>query len=463
MLIANLGVLFWAAAELTQAAPAKQGSAQSTTRWWKEGVVYQVYPASFKENRTENAIGWGDVKGITSKLGHIEDLGAEIVWLSPFYASPLLDMGYDVSNYDTVNPHFGGSLVDIKEFIYEVHRRGMRCIFDLVINHTSDQHRWFVESRSSKSNAYRNWYHWSAPQFAPNGTMRPPNNWPSMVSGSAWTYDNITNEYYLHNYNSYQPALNWANPVARKGIYDSALNFWLELGVDGFRMDAFNFYSKPSSFADVPANESDSGSAQEIFEDGPREHEYLHEMNEKCLSSRDTFTVGEYGASDNLTSLQEYVSASRQEVNTMFLVNMAAVGRNGTQGYTLNMTEYRNAVNFTQALGDPRNGDGWNTIYLENHDLPRSVSRLDDSPEYRTAVGKVLSMFLSTLSGTLFLYQGQEIGLINVPTNWTIDDFQDGIAHTYYDNQAKAGANLTQALLNLQATGRDNSRYPYNW
>lgn len=435
-----------------------------TQQWWKEGVVYQIYPASFKESRSNDSIGWGDIKGVTSKLGHIQSLGADIVWLSPFYDSPLQDMGYDISNYDSVDRIFGGSIDDIKEFIAEVHRRGMRCLFDLVINHTSDKHKWFETSASSQTSSLRDRYFWRAPKTLANGTQTYPNNWLGSNGGSAWHYDNRTDEYYLGLFNDFQPDLNWNNATNRQAIFQDALTFWLDFGIDGFRMDAFSIFSKPEGLPDVPANDTGLYDARPLYNDGPHEHEYLQEMTRECLEGRDTFTVGEYGMSDNMTSVQEYIGASRKEVNSLFLTNMCDIGRDGYRPTAWNLTGWRDAINFTQAAGSRAVGDGWNSVYLENHDLPRSISRFgNDSLEYRVPSGKALAMLLSTLSGTLFLYQGQEIGMINVPSNWTIEDYQDANSISYYDGVVQSGGNVTDALYNLTRLSRDNARTPFNW
>ena len=431
--------------------------------WWKEGVVYQVYPSSFKESRTENAIGWGDIKGITDNLDHIQSLGADIVWLSPFYDSPMKDMGYDISNYDSVNKLFGGSLEDIKAFIEEVHKRGMRCIFDLVINHTSDKHKWFKESASSKTNSKRDWYIWRQPQQK-NGSMYPPNNWKGHNNGSAWKYDGHTGEYYLNIFDYYQPDLNWDNPDTRQAIFKDALEYWLDLGIDGFRMDVFARYSKPAGLPDVPANDSGFHDASDLYTTGPHEHEYLQQMNREVLSKYDTFTVGEYAVEKNMSAVQEYVGASRHEVNTVFLMNMCDIGRDGYEYIGWNLTGWRDAINFTQRVGSSTIGDGWNSVYLENHDLPRSISRFaNDEPKYRVQSGKALSVLLSTLSGTLFVYQGQEIGMVNVPDTWNISDYRDLQAKIYYNNATANGVSSKKALANLALLGRDNSRTPFNW
>ncbi|KAK6837764.1 hypothetical protein RU639_001709 [Aspergillus parasiticus] len=432
--------------------------------WWKEGIVYQVYPASFKESRTEMAIGWGDINGITSKLDHIQSLGADIIWLSPFQDSPMMDMGYDISDYDSVNQLFGGSLEDIKTFISEVHKRGMRCIFDLVINHTSDKHKWFKESASSKTNPKRDWYFWRQPQYI-NGSMYPPNNWAGNNNGSAWKYDTQTGEFYLNIFNPYQPDLNWDNPEVRQAIFQSALEYWLEMGIDGFRMDAFSIFSKVPGLPDVPANDSNFHDARDLYyNNGPHEHEYLQQMNREILSNYDTFTVGEYGMTDNMSIVQDYVSASRREVNTIFLTNMCDIGRDGYEFVGWNLTGWREAINFTQWSGSSSAGDGWNSVYLENHDLPRSISRFaSDAPKFRVQSGKALSVLLSTLSGTLFVYQGQEIGMVNVPDTWTISDYRDLNSIAYYNNATQHGVSSSDALANLALLARDNARTPFNW
>lgn len=432
--------------------------------WWKEGIVYQVYPASFKESRSKNAIGWGDIKGITGKLDYIQTLGADIVWFSPFQDSPMLDMGYDISDYDSVNPLFGGSLEDIKTFIREVHRRGMRCIFDLVINHTGYKHKWFKESASSKTNPKRDWYFWRPPQYK-NGTMYPPNNWAGTNNGSAWAYDAHTEEYYLNIFDYYQPDMNWDNPDTRQAIFHSALEFWLEMGIDGFRMDAFSVYSKVPGLPNVPADDSEFHDARELYyNNGPHEHEYLQQMNREVLSRYDTFTVGEYGTETNMSIVQEYVGASRREVNTIFLTNMCDIGRDGYIPVEWNLTSWRDAINFTQWSGSPSAGDGWNSVYLENHDLPRSISRFaNDTPQYRVKSGKALSLLLSTLSGTLFVYQGQEIGMVNVPDTWNISDYRDRNSIAYYNNATQNGVSSREALSNLALLARDNARTPFNW
>ncbi|KAF2168852.1 glycoside hydrolase family 13 protein [Zasmidium cellare ATCC 36951] len=433
--------------------------------WWKEGVVYQVYPASFKESRSaEDAIGWGDINGIFENLDHIQMLGADIIWLSPFYDSPLFDLGYDISNYTSVNAKFGGSLKDIKKFIHEVHKRGMRCIFDLVINHTSDDHPWFKESKSSVTSPKRDWYFWRQPQYK-NGTRYPPNNWVGYNGESAWVWDKHTGEYYLGIFSPYQVDLNWDNPDVREAVYQDALRIWLDMGIDGFRIDVISYYSKTPGLPNVPANDDGFYSGAQFYVNGPNEHKYLQEMNQKVLSHYDAFTVGEYAnATTNMTIMQEYVGAHRREIDTIFYFNMVGIGRSGYEPIPWNLSTWRDTLVFNDAIRSSGRGDGWNTVFLENHDTPRSVSIFgDDSPEYRVQSAKLLSMLLSTLSGTLFLFQGQELGMINVPSTWNISDYQDYLSQSYYDGVKTAGGNTSQALSNVQKLARDNARMPFNW
>jgi oligo-1,6-glucosidase len=262
-------------------------------------------------------------------------------------------------------------------------------------------------SASSKNSSLRNRYFWREPKILSNGTQAPPNNWLSSNGGSAWHFDNLTCEYYLGLFNDFQPDLNWDNATNRQAIFNNALNFWLDLGIDGFRMDAFSIFSKPEGLPDLPANDTGLHDTRTLYSDGPHEHEYLREMTRKCLEGRNTFTVGEYGMSDNVTSVQEYIGASRKEFNSMLLTNMCDIGRDGYKPTAWNLTGWRDAINFTQAAGSRTVGDGWNSVYVENHGLPRSISRFGDvSPEYRVQSGKALAMLLGTLSGTLFVYQG---------------------------------------------------------
>ncbi|KAK4504522.1 hypothetical protein PRZ48_005438 [Zasmidium cellare] len=284
------------------------------------------------------------------------------------------------------------------------------CIFDLVIDHTSDDHPWFQESNSSKTNPKRDWYFWRPPQYK-NGTRYPPNNWAGYNGESAWTYDEHTGEYYLGIFSPVQIDLNWENADVRNAIYQDALRFWLDAGIDGFRIDVVSYYSKTPELPNFPADDDGFYPGIQFYVNGPHEHQYLQEMNRKVLSQYETLTVGEYANSTtNMTIMQDYVGAHRRELNTIFYFNMVAVFRNGYEPLAFNLSAWRETIAFNDAIGDPATGDGWNTVFLENHDLPRSVSSFgDETAEYRAQSAKLLSMFISTMSGTLFLYQGQEL------------------------------------------------------
>lgn len=293
--------------------------------WWKDGVVYQIYPASFKDSNDD---GLGDIPGIISKIDYLQDLGVDIVWVSPMFESPQVDMGYDISNYEEVHRPYG-TVQDMEVLIEACHSRNMRLILDLVINHTSDQHAWFKESRSSRDNPKRNWYIWKPPKYAADGTRMPPTNWRSHFSGSAWEYDEPTGEYYLHLFASCQPDLNWENPEAREAIYDSSMRFWLDKGVDGFRIDCVNMYSKGSTFPDAPIFNPKAAEqpAWMIYCNGPRMHEFMREMNEKVLDHYDAMTVGELPHTPETADVLKYISAGDKQLNMVFQFDIVDIGQ----------------------------------------------------------------------------------------------------------------------------------------
>jgi len=445
--------------------PPSSGSAAK--KWWKEGSVYQIYPASFKDSNND---GMGDIAGITSKLDYIEALGVDIIWLSPHYDSPQVDMGYDVSDYEKVYPPYG-RLGDMDNLIEETHARGMRIIVDLVINHTSSEHAWFQESRSSKTNPKRDWYIWRPARYDENGQRMPPNNWRSMFCGSAWTWDEQTQEYYLHLFATEQPDLNWESQEARKAIYESSMEFWLRKGVDGFRIDCVNMYSK-GRLDDAPVIDSKEflQDAGLIFCNGPRMHEYLDEMSE-VLSKYDTMTVGECPFTPDRDQVLSYVSADVNRLNMVFQFDVVETGTSHAGKFRHVppsdwLLQFKAAVTRTQQLINDTNG--WTTTYLENHDWSRSISRFgSDAPEYREASGKMLALMLASLSGTLFIYQGQEIGMINAPSSWSIDEFKDLDAKNYYNEVREQTAGdpdaLQAALERIQFIARDNARTPMQW
>lgn len=457
----NLKQIFLSAFLLLQVPVAAAGNMTTDGQWWKEAIVYQIYPASFLDT---DGNGWGDIAGINSKLDYIKDLGVDMIWLSPFYESPMIDMGYDVSNYASVNPLFGGKMEDIDYFIEQVHLRGMYCIFDLVINHSSDQHRWFQESRSSKDSPKRDWYFWKDAQWR-NGTRIPPNNWASDGESSAWQWEVLTGQYYYHSFAPSQVDYDWTNPETRNAIYNESMFFWLDKGIDGFRIDVFSRYSKKPGFPNIPANDTKLHSGLPYVDDGPKIHDYWSEIHDKVLSKYRTFTVGEYHTTDNMTQVQNFIAPQRKEINTVFLKNMADVGRDDHSRSNWTLNDMREAIQFVQDAGDPKFGGGWNTIFMENHDYPRSVSWFcDDSPDFRNQSAKMLSVLQTTLSGTLFLLQQQEIGMINYPSDeWSMADIRDYIDNDYLEEVHRDGGDVERAFEDVKLSSRDNARTPFNW
>lgn len=434
--------------------------------WWKDASVYQIWPASYKDSDGD---GVGDIPGIISTLDYVKSLGTDVIWLSPMYDSPQDDMGYDISNYEKVYPKYG-TLKDMDQLIEGTHKRGMKLILDLVINHTSTEHDWFKQSRSSKTDPKRDWYIWKPPRYDAEGNRHPPNNWVSHFSGSAWAYDETTDEYYLHLFAESQPDLNWENEEARKAIYKSALSFWFEKGIDGFRIDTAGMYSKVQSFADAPIVFPDSEwqPCQMYFQNGPRIHEFHKEMFASVTSKYDAMTVGEVGHSPREESLK-YVSVKEKEMNMMFLFDAVEVGSNPADrfiydGYKL--TDFKKAVERQSSFIEGT--DAWSTVFYENHDQPRSITRFgNDSNKYRVKSGKLLALLQSTLSGTLYIYQGQEIGMTNLPRSWSIDEYLDINTINYYKEfKAKHGDNkekMDKLMDNINLLARDHARSPVQW
>jgi oligo-1,6-glucosidase len=377
----------------------------SQPAWWKESVVYQVYPASFKDS---NGDGWGDLKGITSKVDHIKELGANIVWCSPFCRSPQKDMGYDISDYCDVDPIYG-TLADADELIAELKKRDMKLMVDLVVNHTSDQNKWFLESRLSKDSPKRHWYIWKPARYDSEGKRHPPNNW-SMILGekdSAWTWDEQTQEYYLSLFTPYQPDLNWENLEVRAAVHD-VLRFWLDRGACGFRMDVINLISKVPEYPDgaVIAPDHEFQPGFKYFANGPRLHEYLHEMNREVLRKYDAACVGEMPFVRDEDEVLRVVHPDRQELNMIFQFELVDIdnipGSYRMTLYDWKRSEIRRIMAHQQRVMQERGG--WNSIFIENHDNPRSVSRYtNDSDQYRELCAKLLALMLTTLSGGKFL------------------------------------------------------------
>ncbi|KAE8148904.1 glycoside hydrolase superfamily [Aspergillus avenaceus] len=433
---------------------------RTAKKWWKESTVYQVYPASFKDS---NGDGIGDIPGITSKLDYIKNLGADIIWLNPIFCSPQIDMGYDVSDYYNIYRPFG-TVDDLDRLTAGIHERGMKLVLDLVVNHTSDQHRWFQEARSSRFNPYRDWYVWKKPTFDADGNRRPPNNWKSYFGGSVWEYDDLTGEYYLHLFAKEQPDLNWENPYVRAAVHD-IVRYWLNKGADGFRMDAINLISKDQSFPDAPVTDPNSRwqDGTKYFACGPRLHEYLQGIG-KILKQYDAFSVGEMPEIYDLNEILRSVGDDRSELSMVFHFEIVSLdhgagGKFTSRTWTLN--ELKTVVSKWQTY--MHNNNGWNALYLENHDQPRIVSRFgSDTQEHLALSAKMLATFLGFQSGTLFIYQGQELGLPNVPKTWSLDQYRDiETLNHWHENQKSP--HPESYLQEYRLKSRDNARTPMPW
>lgn len=440
-------------------------------KWWKHAVIYQVYPASFCDS---NGDGMGDLPGITSKLDYLKDLGTDIIWVCPMFDSPQIDMGYDISNYEDVYPPYG-TVEDAEVLIKETHARGMKIMFDLVINHTSDQHQWFKESRSSKDNPKRDWYIWKPATYNEKGERVPPNNWRcNFGGGSAWKWDEHTQEYYMHLFAEEQPDLNWESEELRKALYDSSMHFWLKRGVDGFRVDTVNMYSKPPGLPDAPIIDPQSFTqpAGPVYCNGPRMHEFLSEMNE-ILSQYGAITVGELPNTPSMEKVLKYVSAEAKQLDMVFQFDVVDVGHGTAHHYdtpprAFTLPEMKAALERTQTL--IRGNDAWTTVFLENHDQARSVSRFaNDSPRFREASAKMLALMQACLSGTQYVYQGQEIGVVNAPKDtYPLENYLDLNSYLYIDMvKERYGADNTakidEAFTALQYLARDHARIPMPW
>ncbi|PYH48030.1 glycoside hydrolase family 13 protein [Aspergillus saccharolyticus JOP 1030-1] len=443
------------------------------TPWWKNASIYQIYPASFQDS---NGDGIGDLPGIISRLDYIQSLGVDAIWVCPMYDSPQYDMGYDISDYEAVYAPYG-KVADVEALIAGCHARGLRILLDLVINHTSHEHAWFRASRSSRTDPKRDWYIWRPPRYDPATRQRqPPNNWRSFFGGSAWAWDEPTQEYYLHLFAPQQPDLNWENPATRQALYASAMEFWLQRGIDGFRVDTVNMYSKPQDFPDAPILDPSNPyqPAASLFCNGPRMPEFLTEINQVLRKYRphgDAITVGELPATPDRSDVLRYVSAAANQLSMVFQFdivdcNMGADLRFNTVPHTWTLSDLRARVAATQTLMDGST-DGWSTAFLENHDQARCVSRWGSPGKHWEKSAKMLAMLVASLSGTLFLYQGQEIGMTNAPNHWDVGEYKDVDSVNYYryvqestDNDPVAIQNAKQALDYL---ARDHARLPMQW
>lgn len=421
-------------------------------KWWKEGVVYQIYPRSFKDS---NGDGIGDLRGIIEKLDYLKNLGVNIVWLCPIYRSPNDDNGYDISDYRKIMNDFGTE-EDFKELLKGMHSRGLKLIMDLVVNHTSDEHHWFAESRKSKDNEYRDYYIWKDGKGD-----NPPNNWGSFFSGSAWKYDEITKQHYLHLFSTKQPDLNWENKKVRNEVYDM-MKFWLDQGIDGFRMDVINLISKVPGFPNgEKANGALYGEGFPFTGNGPRVHEYLQEMNKEVLSNYDIMTVGETpGVNPEIAQL--YVNNDRNELNMLFQFELMDIDSGAKGKWDIvpwKLTTFKNIMyKWYEGLKDK----GWNSLFLNNHDQPRLVSRFGNDKEYRVESAKMLATFLHTWQGTPYIYQGEEIGMTNVEFK-DIKDYKDIEIINMFKEKSEQGIDKDILMKVIYAKGRDNARTPMQW
>lgn len=420
--------------------------------WWKEGVVYQLYPISFKDS---NGDGIGDIRGIIEKLDYLKELGVSIVWLNPVYKSPNDDNGYDISDYRDIMNEFG-NMEDFDELLKEMHKRDIKLVMDLVVNHSSDEHSWFIESRKSKDNPYRDYYIWRKGK-----DENPPNNWGSVFSGSAWKYDEETEEYYLHLFSKKQPDLNWENEKLRREIYDM-MKFWFDKGVNGFRMDVINFISKVPGLPDGPKGEGAlHGDFGPHVLNGPKIHEYLQEMNREVLSKYDIMTVGECpGVSPEMA--KQYVGENRGELNMLFQFEHMGIDT-GSSKWEYKPWKLQDFKKVMSKWQEELEDDGWNSLYLNNHDQPRMVSRFGDDVEYRVESAKMLATMMHTMKGTPYILQGEEIGMTNVQFP-SIEDYKDVEIINAYNELVKGGIMKEEDFLKgVHRMGRDNARTPVQW
>ena len=426
---------------------------ESQRKWWKEAVVYQIYPRSFKDS---NGDGIGDLRGIIEKLDYIKSLGIDVVWLNPIFGSPNDDNGYDISDYRAIMDEFG-TMADFDEMLAGMHERGLRLVLDLVVNHSSDEHEWFKQSRSSRENPYRNYYHW---WNAEKG--EPAERWSFFdVNADAWAFDEATNAYYLHYFSRKQPDLNWENPKVREEVYD-LMRFWFDKGIDGFRMDVITFISKDTTFPELP--EKYDGNFIQYYAEGENRHEYLQEMNREVLSKYDIMTVAE-GPGTTAENVLDYVDENRNELNMSYHFEAIDLGLSEHHHRILdpngwNLLDFKKVYSKWDAVFAEK---GWGTIYLGNHDQPRMVTRWgNDSPEFREISSKMLSTFLMTMRGTPYYYFGDELGMTNIKFD-KIEDYRDIMTINLHRLFEKEGRDVNELIESHKITGRDNGRTPFQW
>lgn len=423
-------------------------------RWWKESVVYQIYPRSFCDS---NGDGIGDLNGITGKLDYLKELGIDVIWLSPVYKSPNDDNGYDISDYQAIMDEFG-TMEDFDRMLATAHEKGIKIMMDLVVNHTSDEHKWFIESRKSTDNPYRDYYIWRPAKE--DGSL--PNNWGSCFSGPAWEYDKTTDMYFLHLFSKKQPDLNWDNPAVRQDVFDM-MNWWLKKGVDGFRMDVISLISKEPGLPDKETGINGYATFN-VSANGPHVHEYLQEMRQKALNNADTITVGECSGV-TLEEAKKYARSDEKELNMVFQFEHMDVDSDEKSGkWTTRKMDLRDLKNILTRWQKGLQDIAWNSLYWENHDQPRSVSRFgNDSDEYREISAKMLATCIHMMQGTPYVYQGEELGMTNCPFN-TLDNFRDLESINAFHELTEQGKMTEEDMMAaIGYKGRDNARTPMQW
>lgn len=406
--------------------------------WWQRSVVYQVYPRSFYDS---NGDGIGDIRGIIQKLDYISALGVDVIWLNPVYQSPNDDNGYDISDYRAIMEEFG-TMEDMEELLREAKARGIRILMDLVPNHTSDEHAWFIEARKSRTNPYRDYYIWRDPRDG-----KEPNDLRSTFSGSAWEFDQKTGQYYLHIFSKKQPDLNWENPRVRQEMWD-LMNFWLDKGIGGFRMDVVELIGK------VPD--------EKIKENGPKLHTYLREMNRNTFGGKDLLTVGECWAAGTEEAAQ-YSNPDGSELSMVFQFEHVGLDQQpGKEKWDLKPLELQDLKRVLSKWQTELEGRGWNSLFWNNHDLPRIVSRFGDDGQYRIESAKMLATLLHGMMGTPYIFQGEEIGMTNIRMD-TIEDYRDVETLNMYQERLEQGYAPEDIMESIYAKGRDNARTPVQW
>lgn len=419
----------------------------STANWWRTATIYQIYPKSFCDS---GAKGTGDIKGIISKLDYLSLLGVDAIWLTPVYQSPMIDNGYDISDYYAINPEFG-TMADFDELLDKAHKKGIRIIMDIVVNHTSTEHKWFQSALGNKESEYRDYYIWKDPADG-----KEPNNWQSKFGGNAWALDEATNQYYLHLFAQEQADLNWENPKVRREV-KKVISYWAEKGVDGFRLDVINLISKQQDFPN-----DDIGDGRRFYTDGPRVHQYLQEISEDVFQKYGSVTVGEM-SSTSLEHCQQYSSLDQRELSMVFNFHHLKVDYVDGDKWTKAPFDFLQLKQIFNHWQKGLNGKGWGALFWCNHDQPRIVSRLGNDKTYREESAKMLAASIHMMQGTPYIYQGEEIGMTN-PNYGSIEQYQDVESTNMYDIMVnQGGMDKDEMLAILAQKSRDNSRTPMQW